>query len=1657
MTRFVACVILAIMVDQVACYRCRMCEMCSYQDGPAGWWKKICDCREFDQCMQCPGGHYCPGDGLYHPCGSCSGYQTSACTSSANVQCCGTSQADTWCIPDNSFLDGMSIFPCSNCGPGFTEKTACLRSQDRICSACGPGNFTALSNSICMPCVAECNVGYYESTRCTTSTNRVCSLCPANSYCRGGNLSMLPCISPCASGTYETTPCNPTDRVCTPCPGESFCVGGTATQCIPPCAPWFYESTPCTGVTDRVCLPVKIYKVNWTEPGPFGDGVEIGYPSYKNQKYINLTLKGASTTLKNGAIFRIPPISKINTRILAVEFSTTQAAGLCQIGYDANENGLIDQLMERGPGIFVNASLAGPVRAGSVAAYTLATGSSTIWTKYRLAIDLQLGTMNLHYRGAASWVPISMQVMANLDFAATDARNPQNWNAFAMEAQADGLVVEGLQMFTSIGVSALFTLNLESFSVGTFTPDASKGYSTTCTDGSSSRMAIAYPSIQNTHYLSVGEARANQQNIITFKNGTANLFNPPTITRDTAYVMYQWNTEPPQGTSSFFITYDGNGNNVYDNNAAEQGPGFTGTKTHNYIYAYGAGDRWHVAYTMDYHMYTSYYVITWRRFAMLIDIVQNKMHIYYKDLAPYPTGWVYMSAISGYSPYLDFSATNAKNPLLWNSFTVLSGDDRTTLDNLEVSSGNIGTTLDGNLMPSPCVAGSYCPNIFTTVACPVGTFNPIIGAASGCHTCAVCSNGSTYLKSACTLTSDTECLACTVCEPGQAYVNTSCNLTADTRCTACVIFGTPLCYCKPGYELVNTTCRICPAGTYCAGGNLSTCPNNTNSAVGSSKITACVCVPGFYGLHSNCTRCQANHYCTGGVVRTACVNNSISPAQSTSSIACNCSSGYAGVNNSNCKLCDPGTFCMNGIMGICPLHMSSPSMSSSVANCTCMPGFSGDACDACPDGTFKPTNGSDACTACPVEAYCPRESVNYTKCVAPCSPGFFENVSCTGASNRVCLFCPVDSFCTGGVAKQLCSPPCAQGSYKTANCIRKSDQVCSSCPANMYCPGGSSSVACTSACLKGTYETIPCTNVTNRFCAACIANSFCTWGAFISQCTSECPPGTYETAPCTASADKVCTKCPGDSFCTGGTFIKQCTPPCASDEYETSNCTDRVDRACSPCERESYCEGGVSMHPCTPECAPGTYETTPCTTATNRVCSICPAETYCLGGTQTAQCTPACADGTFESSPCTQTSDRICSECPPNTYCMGKQGRCTPECASGYYETTQCTKTTDRVCATCPVETFCANGIRSTPCTPKCAPGQYESTPCTNTSNRICSACPPGSYCVGGAHTCTPPCVTGTYETVACTATTDRVCTGCPSEKYCVGLMRECTPKCAPGTYESSPCTNATNRVCMPCPPNSYCVAGAVVACTSPCAMLETTPCTATTDRQCRPCPDSSYCQHGNATQCSKCQECELHPCNATSDSVCGVCPNVVRESLAIANLTLRACACSSDAITRSLSTLYDTRLLPVSCSSGGSTIVCENFTCPCAAARRLLSVETTQLSFVYQAARRDVSIENVTQAVQEVVPDAQVQDKTTETLPTNDMTWSDNIVVSGPDTVIGLVVAAVIVVLMALAAGYFICKMKKKKPKTEPVHSNAKQPAMWKFLTDNKRRTVYI
>jgi hypothetical protein len=176
--------------------------------------------------------------------------------------------------------------------------------------------------------------------------------------------------------------------------------------------------------------------------------------------------------------------------------------------------------------------------------------------------------------------------------------------------------------------------------------------------------------------------------------------------------------------------------------------------------------------------------------------------------------------------------------------------------------------------------------------------------------------------------------------------------------------------------------------------------------------------------------------------------------------------------------------------------------------------------------------------------------------------------------------------------------------------------------------------------------------------------------------------------------------------------------------------------------------------------------------------------------------------------------------------------------------------------------------------------------------------------------------------------------------------------------------------------------------------------------------------------------QCQLWPCNATTDRVCGACPNLIRESLTIANLTLQACACSSGALTDSLGALYDTPVLPIACTSGGSTIACENFTCPCTASRRLLAVDIAQLLVVYQAARRDVSIESATKAIRSIIPNALVQEKTVDTLETNALVWTADLA-NRSGSLVAIVVGVVVFALAVAVSSYYCFKKKRASSKT--------------------------
>jgi hypothetical protein len=97
---------------------------------------------------------------------------------------------------------------------------------------------------------------------------------------------------------------------------------------------------------------------------------------------------------------------------------------------------------------------------------------------------------------------------------------------------------------------------------------------------------------------------------------------------------------------------------------------------------------------------------------------------------------------------------------------------------------------------------------------------------------------------------------------------------------------------------------------------------------------------------------------------------------------------------------------------------------------------------------------------------------------------------------------------------------------------------------------------------------------------------------------------------------------------------------------------------------------------------------------------------------------------------------------------------------------------------------------------------------------------------------------------------------------------------------------------------------------------------------------------------------------------------------------------------------------------------------------RRLLAEEPTLFSFVYQASPKNVSIQQATQAIRQVMLASEVVDKKTETLPKTELTWSEDMYegVSITQILISIGAAVAVVVVIVICCWCRYKKLGKKK-----------------------------
>lgn len=380
-----------------------------------------------------------------------------------------------------------------------------------------------------------------------------------------------------------------------------------------------------------------------------------------------------------------------------------------------------------------------------------------------------------------------------------------------------------------------------------------------------------------------------------------------------------------------------------------------------------------------------------------------------------------------------------------------------------------------------CVAGKYKQETSESqcASCAADTYSETVGSASN-ETCEACPAGSTSIAAS---DEQTDCV-CDYETPGQR--------------------GGP--------------CVMCVAGKYtgdpAAHDGCLTCPDHSNSPVGSISAGQCTCnvgstplplqTPGGGGGGSTGSEGRSCVLCTGGKYKTSpgpancssCLPGEFSKtigaaenlceqcqphSNALDYITCLCNAGFTGEDDNACTVCPPGTFkveagavpCSTCLAGTysnapnstectsCVSHSDSPSGSTGAADCTCNSGATGtdggEGCVLCEPGTYKRETGPAACTPCGVGKFSAVVGSAVNECV--CNAGYTgpDGVeACSACSTNTYKPAPGDTECTS----------CEEGSHSVV--LGATDNQCT---CNVGFTGADAGV-CTQ-CIANTYKNAP--------------------------------------------------------------------------------------------------------------------------------------------------------------------------------------------------------------------------------------------------------------------------------------------------------------------------------------------------------------------------------------------------------------------------------------------------------------------------------------------------------------------------------------------------------------------------------------------------------
>ncbi|KAK3594308.1 hypothetical protein CHS0354_018972 [Potamilus streckersoni] len=614
--------------------------------------------------------------------------------------------------------------------------------------------------------------------------------------------------------------------------------------------------------------------------------------------------------------------------------------------------------------------------------------------------------------------------------------------------------------------------------------------------------------------------------------------------------------------------------------------------------------------------------------------------------------------------------------------TLITGSISSTQCVATCNSGFFRTT---NGSCEPCPVGTYQSSTEqpSCLSCPLGTTTNQIASTSNTQCIDICSAGfflnnlniceacpsGTYQPSP----GQTSCISCLT-----GTVTLQAGSTSSMQCVAT---------CNSGFfRTTNGSCEACPVGTYQSSTEQLTCLScplgTTTNQVASTSNTQCIdtCSAGFFLNNLNiCEACPSGTYqsSAGQASCISCQTGSVTlQAGSTSPMQCvaMCDSGFFRTTSGSCVTCPVGTYqssteqssCLSCPGGTTTNQVASTSKTQCVGICSA--GFflnKLDSCEACPSGTYQPSNGQTSCISCLTGTVTLQAgSTSSEQCVVVCSSGFFRTTSGS------CEACPVGTY-QASVEQSYCLS-CPTGTSTNQSASTSLTQcVVNNCPAGTYQAfSGSPCIPCAA----GTYQPQP----RQTTCIQCPTGKYQP-NINSTECI-RCGPGSYQNSTGSSS----CIRCNSGTY--QSIFEQTSCIQCAAG---TSQPNTGTSTECTPCNPGSYqnktgsyscilCEAGTyqpnpGQSNC-PDCHNGTYQGQKGST----ICVSCEAGTYQPDHGKAA-CI-ACPSGTSQG----QNGSTSCVKCNPGFYQNSTGEKSCSPCTVGHYNSVSGHKS----CRPCEIGTF---------------------------------------------------------------------------------------------------------------------------------------------------------------------------------------------------------------------------------------------------------------------------------------------------------------------------------------------------------------------------------